>query len=256
MNQYERYTSRLRDDLRKISSDEKAESSRRYFPDGINCIGANAADIKSIITGFHSDFYSGSHSDNAELTAIEVLAITEHLLSTAQCHEDNLVAFGLLNKLVKKNYDDDLLLRFEYWLEHYTNNWAQVDDLCIKTIYQFLLARPHLIEKTQHWANSEVSWCRRASNVVWVKFIKRGMGKSTYYLDKQLVFNNCDLLIDDTDEFVQKSIGWLLKVTSQHYEDDVIKYIENNVTKMTRSTMRCAIEKMDAATRQRLLSLK
>ena len=252
MNQYERHISRLREELRQRSSDEKAESSRRYFPDGINCIGANAADIKSIISSFHSD----SHSENGQLTAVEVLAIAEHLLLTAQCHEENLIAFGLLNKLVKKNYDDDLLLRFEYWLEHYANNWAQVDDLCIKTIYQFLLSRPHLIEKTQHWATSEVSWCRRASNVVWVKFIKRGMGKSTYCLDKQLVFKNCDLLIDDKDEFVQKSIGWLLKVTSQHHENDVIEYIENNATKMTRPTMRYAIEKMDAATRQRLLSLK
>lgn len=254
MSQYEKYTSRLREELRKTCSDKKAESSRRYFPDGINCIGANAADIKSIISGFYSDF--NSHSENGQLAAVEVLAIAEHLLLTAQCHEENLIAFGLLNKFVKNNYDDDLLLRFEYWLEHYVNNWAQVDDLCIKTIYQFLLSRPHLIEKTQHWANSEVSWCRRASNVVWVKFIKRGMGRSTYYLDKQLVFKNCDRLIDDNDEFVQKSIGWLLKVTSQHHENDVVEYIENNATKMTRPTMRYAIEKMDATTRQRLLSLK
>ena len=67
MNQYERHISRLREELRQRSSDEKAESSRRYFPDGINCIGANAADIKSIISGFHSE--------NAELTAVEVLQL-------------------------------------------------------------------------------------------------------------------------------------------------------------------------------------
>lgn len=118
------------------------------------------------------------------------------------------------------------------------------------------MARPYLIEKTQHWAFSEVSWCRRASNVVWVKFIKRKMGKSIYHLDTELVFKNCDLLISDEDEFVQKSVGWLLKVTSLHYEESVIKYIESNIEKMTRPTIRYAIEKMATDTRKKLLSLK
>jgi 3-methyladenine DNA glycosylase AlkD len=247
MNKYENYTDRLREDLRKISTVEKAVSSRRYFPNGIVCMGATASDIQKIIADFQSN--------NTELTATEVLSIAEHLLQTSQYHEENLIAFGLLNKFVKKNYEDDLLLRFEYWLENYANNWSQVDDLCIKTIYLFLMARPHLIEATQHWAYSEISWCRRASNVVWVKFIKRKMGKSTYYLDRELVFRNCSLLIEDDDEYVQKSIGWLLKATSVHHEDDVIEYIQSNFTKMTRPTIRYAIEKMEAPTRKKLLSL-
>ena len=222
MNKHEIYTNRLRENLRKISTVEKAASSRRYFPNGINCIGATASDIKAIITDFQSN--------NSELTAREVLSVAEHLLQSSQYHEENLIAFGILNKFVKKNYEDDLLLRFEYWLENHVNNWSQVDDLCIKTIYLFLMARPHLIEATQHWAYSKVSWCRRAINVVWVKFIKREIGKSTYYLDNELVFRNCDLLIEDDDEFVQKSIGWLLKATSVHHEDDVIEYIQSNFT--------------------------
>ena len=74
-------------------------------------------------------------------------------------------------------------------------------------------------------------------------------------MDNELVFRNCDLLIEDEDEFVQKSIGWLLKATSVHHEDDVIEYIQSNFTKMTRPTIRYAIEKMDAQTRKKLLSM-
>ena len=248
MNKPKAHVSRLKSDLERFSTDEKAEANRRYFPHGVNCIGVTALDIKSIIADFQSD--------NSELTAIEALSITEHLLQSAQHHEEKLIAFGIINKFVKNNFEDDLLLQFECWLETYTDNWSQVDDLCIKTIYRFLMARPHLIEKTQHWAYSKVSWCRRASNVVWVKFIKRNIGKSTYYLDRELVFNNCDLLIEDEDEYVQKSIGWLLKVTSLHHEQEVIEYIQDNFTKMTRPTIRYAIEKMDAKIRQRLLSMQ
>ncbi len=238
----------LKNELKKVSTPEKAASSARYFPHGIQCIGATAADIKLIIKTFQSD--------HPALSPLETLSLTEYILKNAVFNEESLLAFGLLNKFVKNNYDDELLERFEYWLEHYTINWSLVDDLCIKTIYQFFMARPHLIEKTQHWAHSEVSWCRRASNVVWVKFIKRKMGKTTYYLDKSLVFKNCDLLLKDEDEFVQKSIGWLLKVTSLHHESDVIKYIERNFKHMPRGTIRYAIEKMDADTRRYILSLK
>jgi len=246
MNNLEIYKLQITTNLKNLSTEAKATASRRYFPSSINCIGANATDIKLIITTFHHN--------NTELNADEVLCITEYLLKNAYYNEEVLIAFGLINKFVKKHYQDDLLLRFEYWLEAYVNNWSQVDDLCIKTIYLFLMARPQLIEKTQHWSLSHVSWCRRASNVVWVKFIKRKIGKSTYRLDKKLVFNNCDLLIHDDDDFVQKSVGWLLKVTAIQHEQDVINYLKKNHTKMTRATIRYAIEKMHIETRKELLA--
>ena len=252
MKSHATYLKRIKADLKKLSSTEKAEASRRYFPHGINCIAVTAADIKFIIKNFHSDY--------ADLTADDMLSITEYILIHAKFNEEFLLAFGLINKFVKintsreDNYGDDLLIRFKYWLEHYANNWSLVDDLCIKTIYQFLMSRPHLIQETQHWVHSEVSWCRRASNVVWVKFIKRNIGKSTYYLDKTLVFKNCDFLLDDDDEFVQKSIGWLLKVTAVEHNSDVVAYIQKNVSKMTRPTLRYAIEKMDTESRKILLA--
>ena len=246
MNTHCYYLVEIKNSLKQISTIEKADASRRYFPNGIHCIGANAADIKLVIADFHQK--------HTLLTPKEVLSITEYLLEHAEYNEEKLVAFGLINKFVKKHFDDDLLARFEYWLENYANNWSLVDDLCIKTIYQFLISRPYLIDKTQHWAYSKVSWCRRASNVVWVKFIKRKMAKSTYYLDIKLIFQNCDLLISDDDEFVQKSIGWLLKVTSLQHQDAVINYIEKNYAAMTRPTIRYAIEKMDSDTRKTLLS--
>jgi len=231
-----------------LSNPDKKLASERYFSTDFRCLGANAGDIKQVISDFHRT--------NDKLSPDDVLMTVEYILAHSQFNEQKLVAFGLLNKLVKRHYDDTLLLRFEYWLEHYADNWSLVDDLCIKTIYQFLLARPHLITSTAHWVHSEVSWCRRASNVVWVKFIDRKIAKETFRLDQRLVFNHCDILIDDSDKFVQKSIGWLLKVTSVHHFDAVVKYIERNITVISNSTMSYAMEKMPLLTKQRLRSLK
>jgi len=247
MQECSTYLNRLKDDLKTISTPEKAASARRYFPDGIHCIGATAGDIRLVVNNFQLD--------NADISADEMLAITEYVLAQAEYSEEFMVAFGLINKFVKNHYGDELLQRFEYWLENYANNWALVDDLCIKTIYQFFLGRPHLIENIQHWAHSDVSWCRRASNVAWVKFIKRKMGKATYYLDSRLVFENCDLLLADSDPYVQKSVGWLLKATSLQHKAEVVAYIEANHQSMQRSTIRYAIEKMNNVERKSLLAL-
>lgn len=96
--------------------------------------------------------------------------------------------------------------------------------------------------------------CRRASCVVWVKFVKRKIGKRIYYLDTNLIFEQCSLLINDENEFVQKSVGWLLKVTSAEHFDDVVSYLKRNRQQMRRSTVRYAIEKLDKAIRTDILS--
>lgn len=241
------YANNVSNELKKLSTPAKADACRYYFPAGIVCIGVNATDIKLIIKSVHTRYDA--------LDAENTLRLSEYMLKHAVYHEEKLVAFGLVNKYVKKHYDDALLIRFQYWLENYTTNWAQVDDLCIKTIYQFLMARPHLIEETQHWAFSNVAWCRRASNVVWVKFVKRKIGHTIYYLNCDLVFKQCDVLLNDKDEFVQKSIGWLLKACSQQHEKKLVKYLEKNYKDMPRATLRYAIEKMPTQTRKRLLAL-
>ena len=236
----------LLDELKERATPEKAKAAARYFPEGFVCLGAKATDITEVVKLFYLTYPA--------FDAEYILEITEYILQHHQYNEEVLIAFSLLNKQVKKHFTDDLLARFHFWLENYCSNWAHVDDLCLKTIFPFLMARPHLIIETQHWNQSKSPWCRRASNVVWVKFISRKIGKKTYQLDKALVFQNCDTLLLDKDNFVQKSIGWLLKVTLVHHQDDVINYIQHNYQQMPRATIRYALEKLEAEQRKQLLA--
>ncbi|EAQ64053.1 hypothetical protein MED121_20826 [Marinomonas sp. MED121] len=248
MKEAKGYIKHLQAELRQVSTPEKAASSARYFPEGFECLGTNATDIKQILKAFQTEY--------ADLNAEQTLALTEAFLKEAKYNEEFLLAFALINKFVKRHYDDALLARFEYWLEHYADNWSLVDDLCLKAIFNFLMARPHLIESMQHWALSQSPWCRRAACVVWVKFIKRKIGKEIYYLNTALVFKQCDLLLGDENKFVQKGVGWLLKVTAIEHQAEVILFIEENINRFSRPTLGYAIEKMDGETRKTMLSLK
>ncbi len=100
----EPYTRYLKDELRRVSSPEKATSSKRYFPEGFVCLGANATDIKLILKDFQEQ-----HTD---LNAEETLTITQALLKEAKYNEEFLLAFALINKFVKRHYDDALLSHF------------------------------------------------------------------------------------------------------------------------------------------------
>lgn len=242
------YVNTLTEQLRALSSEQKAQSTARFFPEPIPCLGALAPDIKEVAQRFHRE--------NSQLEASNVLAITEEMLARAKFHEETLLAFLILDRFVTKHFDDTLVERFEYWLEHYVSNWAHVDNLCMKTIYKFMLSRTHLLPQIQNWTRSEVAWCRRAVNVVWLKFINRKIGKRYYSIPLNLIFENCSLLLNDKDIYVQKSVGWLLKVTSTEYPGPVIEYLTANIQGIDRATLRYAIEKLEPETRRKLLLLK
>lgn len=101
-------------ELKSVGTTEKAQAVARFFPEPINSVGALANDITQVAKSFHHNY--------SELEADDVLAISEYLLANGEYHEDVLLAFLILDKYVGKAFDDALLDRFEYWLEHYVSN--------------------------------------------------------------------------------------------------------------------------------------
>ena len=138
---------------------------------------------------------------------------------------------------------------------NYNFYWAQCDDLCLKVIYPFFLSRPHLITQIGHWADAQSPWTRRAANVALVKFIYRKIGTTVYQLPKSVVFVNCQKLLNDPDTYVQKGMGWLLKVSAVYHCSDVVDFIVKNISDLDRHTLRYAIEKLPQPQRQELMNI-
>ncbi len=240
----------LLDAMANLSSADTALSMQRFFPEEQALLGVNASDLKLVADSFYVNFTAKQIKNIAN----NIVNLSEHILERAVYGEQVLLAFSLLSKVMKCEFDECLLSKFKYYLEHYACNWAHVDYLCIKALYQYLLKRPHLIIQTQSWSQSDNSWCRRASCVAWVKFIKRKMGKTEYRLDIKLIFELCNSLLGDEDVYVQKGIGWLLKVTAVEHPQAVIAYLTDNHKKMPRATVRYALEKYDKQQRASLLA--
>jgi 3-methyladenine DNA glycosylase AlkD len=78
------------------------------------------------------------------------------------------------------------------------------------------------------------------------------VGRSAYF-DLGQTLANCERLLDDDDPYVQKGIGWMLKVASQHALPAVLSFLRKHRAVMARSTLRYAIEKLPADLRRELM---
>lgn len=239
------------DELRRMLAERSdpriAEATRRYFPEDIRALGVGNAEVRRI-----ADEFVRSHP---ALGPEDRLALADTLVSGARHHEEVLLGFALIRKAVKRSFDRTLLAWFRAWIERSVWNWAQCDDLCLTVIYPFFLSRTHLILEVQDWTRSKSPWCRRAANVAWVKFVRLKVGASTYMLPIEEILANATRLMADPEPYVQKSVGWLLKVAAEHHPQAVIGFLERNVTKMQRDTFRYAIERIPSQQRKRLLAL-
>ncbi|MFH0874439.1 MAG: DNA alkylation repair protein [archaeon] len=52
------------------------------------------------------------------------------------------------------------------------------------------------------------------------------------------------ILLEDSDDMVQKGYGWLLKEESRMHQKEVFDYVIKNKSKMPRTALRYAIELM------------
>lgn len=227
--------------LRAAASVALAQSMQRYFPDGVAALGVSNASV--------ADIAGSAVASAPELGYAQWAHIADHFARSHAWHEHCILASALMAKAARRADDDGRFLSLiKSWLENDVSNWAQCDDLCIKPLYLYLKRHPQLLVHIHDWGNSNSPWCRRASNVVMVKFVGRSA-----HVNLARMFANCERLLADQDIYVQKGIGWLLKVASQVEPDNVLAFLRQHRSSIARPTLRYAIEKLPADVRRSIL---
>lgn len=232
----------LESELQGAASPESAQALQRYFTGPVSALGVSNAVVM--------DIAAAAVASAPALTADDWLAVADHFARSHQYHEHVILASALVAKVVRRVDDGGRLFdQLQGWLETDVSNWAQCDDLCIKPLYILLKRNPHLLNRVYGLGTSSSPWCRRASNVALVKFV----GCSKHFdLDQTLA--NCERLLPDEEPYVQKGIGWILKVASQHALPAVLSFLKKHRAVMARPTVRYAIEKLPTDMRRELMA--
>jgi 3-methyladenine DNA glycosylase AlkD len=226
--------------LMTAASAAAAQSMQRFFPQPVAALGVPNAEVRAIA--------GRALAAHPALSTRHWLAVATHFARAHDYHEHLILASSLAANMVRRLDGDERFLELiKSWLEEDVSTWAQCDELCIHPLYLYLKRRPQLLGEMHAWGTSASPWCRRASNVALVKFVGRGE------CDLGPVFANCERLLADPDPYVQKGIGWMLKVAAQYQPQPVIGFLQAHVPAMERATLRYAIEKLAPSSRQLLL---
>ena len=165
----------------------------------------------------------------------EIFELCETLLSSRK-NESVTIAFQW-SLGCKKYFEKSDFELFERWLEKYVEEWGSCDDFCCKPLGQFIFQYPELLPKVFEWTKNKNMWFRRASAVCLIPSLRKGN-----YLEQS--FRIADTLLADKEDLVQKGYGWMLKEASNNFQKEVFEYVMKNKSKMTRTALRYAIEKM------------
>jgi 3-methyladenine DNA glycosylase AlkD len=220
-------------ELERACSPERAAGEKRYLKSDMDFLGTTLADIRRVARQAARD--PGLDRDGA-------LRLVEELWS-APTFERRLAAALILELHADDLRSEDLALIERLIRESRT--WARVDVLAGEVVGEMGL---HLrIRRTLHrWARDDDFWVRRLSLLAELTPLKHGAPFEPFA-------RRADAMLDETEFFIRKAIGWVLRETSKTRPNEVYRWIAPRTHRASGVTMREAVKYLDATRAERLM---
>ena len=137
---------------------------------------------------------------------------------------------------------------YKRWLAgNHSANWATTDAICGMLIGPLLVRYPTLAPRMRAWARDRNMWVRRAAAVGLIAPVRRGLALDFAY---EIAFR----LHADSEDLIQKAVGWLLREAGKLDEQRLERYLRENGPAIPRTTLRYAIERFPERKRRGLLT--
>jgi 3-methyladenine DNA glycosylase AlkD len=224
-------------EFRAAADPKYHESIQRFFKESVKLYGVRTPEWRRISRQFWSQV--------KHLPKADVFALCEELLAIRNSEERG-VAFDWAGRMRKHLRPADFP-RLGRWLKLYVTNWGSCDSLCGGALGFFLLDHPEFLPKVRTWAGSKNRWLRRASAVAHIIPNRNGIAADSAY-------EVADVLLEDTDDMVQKGYGWLLKEIANKRPQEVFDFVMARKDRMPRTALRYATEKMPPAWKKRAMA--
>ncbi len=226
----------IRKELLENADEKTKNTAKRFFKEKIIVYGVKTA----IVTKISKKYFEKIKT----LEKKEIYSFCEVLLNSG-IMEESFIACNWSYK-VRENFEENDFLVFEKWIKKYVSNWATCDTLCNHTVGAFIEKFPSYVKFLQKWAKSKNHWMRRASAVSLIIPAKKGK-----FLIESIKI--ADILLLDKEDLVQKGYGWLLKEQSRFNQKEIFDYVIKRKSKMPRTALRYAIEKMPQELRKKAM---
>lgn len=232
--------SRLLRDIAACARDDRAIASARFFKTGPGQYG-------------EGDRFRGLTMGDQRRIAKSYRDLgfpdIERLLESPW-HEDRMIGL-LITVLRYERAENDTERRrvFDFFVEHRSsvNNWDLVDVTTPNIIGDFLL-RTKKKRLLHRFARSKNLWERRMAIIATFPCIRNGDFTDTLSLVETLLHDSHDLL--------HKATGWMLREIGKRDRKTLIRFLETHASRMPRTMLRYAIEKLPRSERHHFLGLR
>jgi 3-methyladenine DNA glycosylase AlkD len=221
--------------LESLSSPEKKAVLQRFFKTGKGQYGEG-----DIFMGVTVPQIRQTAQANRNLPFSEVEKALKSPL-----HELRMCALLILVDLFQKTKPEAQKPIVDFYLSNtqYINNWDLVDLSCYKILGKYLMDKPRAI--LYRLAKSENMWEQRISIVSTWLFIRTGEFADTLAIS--------ELLLDHPHDLMHKAVGWMLRETAKRDEKLVLDFIQKHYSRMPRTALRYAIERLPEDKRKSVL---
>jgi 3-methyladenine DNA glycosylase AlkD len=214
--------------------------SSRYFrgPVDLGFYNVGTPAMRALARSIHRQ-HAGDWSIDEAMAVADILITDRHLEAKA-------VGIEIVARY-RRDFTPALLARWKRWLAgNHASNWSTTDAICGALIGPLVLQHPELGARLRVWARDRNMWVRRASIVGLIPRARRGES-----LD--LVYEIAKRLHGDTEDLIQKAVGWALREAGKTDLPRLERYLRANGRTIPRTTLRYAIERFPPARRKQIL---
>lgn len=221
--------------LGALGTPVRAEHEQRYLKSDLEHLGATVWQIRREVRAFTKE--------HLHLTHAEVVRLVEMLWSKP-VHERRMAATMVLEDYPARIGPADLPLLERLVRESRT--WALVDGLAADVLGELLVHHPGAARRLDHWAKDPDFWVRRSALLAQIKPLKAGAPFARFG-------RYADAMLDETEFFIHKAIGWVLRETGKTRPDEVFEWLAARAGRASGVTMREAVKYLKPEQRAALI---
>ena len=165
-------------------------------------------------------------------------------LLTSPFHEHRLIALIIMVDQHERGSDEQKLALHHFYLDHLdaVNNWDLVDSTAPTLVGEHTAKNAKLLRTL---VKSPNLWHRRIAMVSTFADLRAGRTGPTFFIAEQL--------LSDKDDLIHKATGWLLREAGKRAPDEMLDFLRTHYTRLPRTTLRYAIERLDPLDRKQWL---
>ena len=222
--------------LRGRASPSIARGMQRFFREPVEAYGWRTDDVRRLARQLRRELVAAGE---AEL----LLPLSEKLFARPKSEHWSLGVFLLEGQT--RHFGEAEFQRLEEWLPR-LRNWSDCDALSIYLLGPMIVDEPNRASRVFRWARSRSRWQRRAAAASLVPAARRRL------YDREIL-RLAERLLEDTDDMVQKGVGWLLREAGKARHPGLVGFLLRVKRRAPRLVLRTACEKLPSNQRRRIL---